>query len=122
MEGFTQVAVFTYPHELAVVRARLEDEGIQCLTRDEHTVSAHPFMSNAIGGIKLLVPDADALYARQLVEEAGFGADQVGRPVEPDPLEQIAKRMRIPMLPPGMARKLALVLVALLLLAAVLLA
>ncbi len=122
MEGFTQVAVFTYPHEMGVVRARLEDEGIQCLMRDEHTVSAHPFMSNAIGGIKLLVRDADALYARQLVEEAGFGPDQLDRPVEPDPLEQIARRMRMPVLPPGMARKLALVLFGLLVLAALLLA
>lgn len=122
MEGFTRIAVFTYPHELAVVRARLEHEGIRCITRDEHTVGAHPFMSVAIGGIKLLVPDADALQARLLLEEAGFDTDGAPPPVEPDPLEQVAARMHFPVLPPGAVRKLVLVLLGLLVLAAVLFA
>lgn len=34
---------------------RLEEEGIKAYLKDEHTVTIDPILSNAIGGIKLMV-------------------------------------------------------------------
>lgn len=65
------VAIFTLPRDLYIIRAKLESDGIECLTRDEKTVEVHNFMSNAIGGIKLYVPAADEDIARQVIIEAG---------------------------------------------------
>lgn len=71
MADFVTVAVFVNPHEMAVYRARLEWEGIECFAKDENVVSAHPFYSAAVGGIKLQVPPADLERARELLVEAG---------------------------------------------------
>ncbi|MCX6324158.1 MAG: DUF2007 domain-containing protein [Sphingobacteriales bacterium] len=50
-----------------ILRSRLESEGILCLLKDENTVTIDPLLSNAIGGIKLQVPEADWLRARSLL-------------------------------------------------------
>jgi hypothetical protein len=71
MVNLITVATFGQAHELAVVRARLEWEGIPCHLKDEFTVQAHPFYSNAIGGIKLQVASEDVDRARAILVEAG---------------------------------------------------
>lgn len=71
MADFVTAAIFVSPHEMAVYRARLEWEGIECFAKDENIVSAHPFYSNAVGGIKLQVQRADLERARELLVEAG---------------------------------------------------
>lgn len=71
MADFVTAAIFVNPHEMAVYRARLEWEGIECFAKDENIVAAHPFYSNAVGGIKLQVPRADLERARELLVEAG---------------------------------------------------
>ncbi len=43
-------------HEAHLVKARLEWEGIPCLLLDEYTVTMDWLYANAVGGIKLLVP------------------------------------------------------------------
>ena len=53
------VLTVTYPHELAIIRGRLESEGIECFVQDELTVQVNPFYSNAIGGIKLQVRESN---------------------------------------------------------------
>ena len=50
-----------------ILRSKLESEGILCLLKDENTVTIDPLLSNAIGGIKLQVPEADWLRARSLL-------------------------------------------------------
>lgn len=72
MDRFVTVAIFNLPHELAVVRAKLETEGIICLARDEHTLSAYPLFTMAIGGLRLQVPLEDAEEARAILREAGY--------------------------------------------------
>jgi len=37
MDEFITIKTFTYTHELAIIRARLESEGIECLVKDELT-------------------------------------------------------------------------------------
>lgn len=63
------VATFIYSHEAAILKSRLEAEGIQCYLKDENTLQVQPFYSNAIGGVKLQVSDNDVIRAKKIVEE-----------------------------------------------------
>jgi len=81
MNDLVTVAVFTYPHEMAVVRAHLESEDITCFAQDEHTVAANPFYSNLVGGIKLQVRAGDVSRAREILLDAGVLAFEHPRPV-----------------------------------------
>jgi hypothetical protein len=48
----------------------LKDHGINCYLQDENTVTIDPLLSPAIGGIKLMVADAETDKAIGLLEEA----------------------------------------------------
>ena len=72
MENFITILTVTYPHELAVIRGRLESEGIESFAKDEMTVSVNPFYSNAIGGIKLQVRESDLDEAMGILKEGGY--------------------------------------------------
>lgn len=67
-----------YPTEAYPVMSKLESEGIKCFLDGEHTVSAHPFLSNAIGGIKLNIMESDTEKALEILaqEEAAFKKDR----------------------------------------------
>ena len=52
---------------------RLEEEGIKTYLQDEHTVTIDPILSNAIGGIKLMVYDEQLERALKLID--GFEQD-----------------------------------------------
>ncbi len=72
MDKFVTIKTFTYPLEVAVIRGRLESEGIDCFVQDELTVQANPFYSNAIGGVKLQVREHDVRKAIEILEEGGY--------------------------------------------------
>jgi hypothetical protein len=67
---------FYHPIESAVLRSRLEAEGIECYLLDEYTVEANPFYSNAIGGVKLQVKEVDVPRAFEILKEAGYLKDE----------------------------------------------
>lgn len=69
---FVTVKTFTYPHEISIIKARLEAEGIECFVKDELTTGIHPFYSNAIGGVKLQVKQKHADDALALLRDAGY--------------------------------------------------
>ncbi|HMO34337.1 MAG TPA: DUF2007 domain-containing protein [Lacibacter sp.] len=46
---------------------RLEEAGINCWLMDEHSVTINPFLTNAIGGIKLMVHASQAERAQELL-------------------------------------------------------
>jgi len=48
---------------------RLEDEGINAWLKDEHTVTIDPLLTNAVGGIKLMVHVAQVDRAKALLAE-----------------------------------------------------
>lgn len=48
---------------------QLEAEGIRAVLQDEYTVTIDPFLSNAVGGIKLMVPDVQWERARSIIEK-----------------------------------------------------
>ncbi len=61
-----------FPTELAVVKSKLESEGIECRVLDEYTVQAHNFLSQAIGGVRLQVAESNLEKARLILEENGL--------------------------------------------------
>jgi hypothetical protein len=69
MNNLITVATFTYPHQVAILIAMLESEGIECYSKDGNTVQVDPLLSNAIGGIKLQVRQTDEERANEIVEE-----------------------------------------------------
>ncbi len=52
-----------------IILGRLRDEGISCYLKDEYTVTIDPILSNAIGGIKLIVNEMDAKKATILLDQ-----------------------------------------------------
>lgn len=66
---FQPVFSFTDYIEAHLVMGRLEEEGIRCWLKDEHTVTLNPIWTNAIGGIKLMVAEADVLRAKEILNE-----------------------------------------------------
>lgn len=75
MKNRVTIATFTLPTEMALARARLESEGIECFAQDEMTVQVHNFYSQALGGIKLQVAGDDVIRAMHILKEGGFTID-----------------------------------------------
>jgi hypothetical protein len=61
------VASFSQPIEAHLARTKLESEGIACIVGDENLVRVDWLLSNAVGGVKLLVPEWEAEQARALL-------------------------------------------------------
>lgn len=57
------IARFSLAIEAHVSRAKLESEGIPAFVADEHTITANWLYSNAMGGVRLQVPNACAEQA-----------------------------------------------------------
>lgn len=66
---FIHVDTFLNYIDANIVLGRLETEGINGWLRDENTVTIDPILTNAIGGIKLMVPEAQAERALSLIQE-----------------------------------------------------
>ena len=52
-----------------ITLTKLQDAGVECYLKDENTVTIDPILSNAIGGIKLVVKEQDAAEARELLQQ-----------------------------------------------------
>ena len=65
------VAIRSYDNYIPanLVLQRLEEEGIRAWLQDEHTVTIDPILSNAIGGIKLMVYHEQVSRAQALLQE-----------------------------------------------------
>lgn len=50
-----------------IARGVLEEAGINCWLKDEHTVTIDPILTNAIGGIKIMVPKQQAERAVEIL-------------------------------------------------------
>lgn len=62
------VATFTYPAEAFALMAMLDSEGIENQLFNQNTVNSDPFLSNSIGGVRLMVREEDFEKAKPLVE------------------------------------------------------
>lgn len=72
VDPYITVLTVTYPQELAVVRARLESEEIECEVQNELTTQIAPYYSDAIGGVKLQVKQSDVEKTVELLKEWGY--------------------------------------------------
>jgi DNA-directed RNA polymerase subunit RPC12/RpoP len=70
MNKFRTVAIFTYPAEAQVIKSKLESENVPVFLRNEYTIAAEPFASNALGGIKMEVYKEDFIKALGIIEVA----------------------------------------------------
>lgn len=52
-----------------ILLCRLKDEGFDCYLKDENTVTIDPLLSPAIGGMKLMVLEADVARANALLDQ-----------------------------------------------------
>ncbi|MCT4590626.1 MAG: DUF2007 domain-containing protein [Carboxylicivirga sp.] len=72
MENWITVVTFTQPHEAHFAKGLLESEGIETMIRDEMTAQVNNFYSNAIGGVKLDVKEAEMDKARSVLLTGGY--------------------------------------------------
>ncbi|HRO43610.1 MAG TPA: DUF2007 domain-containing protein [Flavipsychrobacter sp.] len=72
MDNLVTIKSFTYAHEAAMARSVIESEDIFCFLKDELTIQANPFYSNALGGVKLQVKEEDRVNAIRILKEYGY--------------------------------------------------
>ncbi len=54
---------------------RLRAAGIECYLKDEYVVTIDPFLSNAIGGIKLMVRKSEVHHIKKLLREMNTSSE-----------------------------------------------
>jgi predicted RNA-binding Zn-ribbon protein involved in translation (DUF1610 family) len=52
-----------------IARGVLEEQGIQCWLQDENTVTIDPILTNAVGGIKIMVAKEDSEKALDILSQ-----------------------------------------------------
>lgn len=65
--GLILVRAFSRPHEAHLACSALRAAGIRALLADDHIVDVNWLYSNAVGGVKVLVPVEDAAAAQTVL-------------------------------------------------------
>lgn len=78
------VAAFSKPEEAHLLRLRLAAGGVQAFIQDENLIQIDWLMSNALGGVKVLIDEADAELAKQILSSDAEGLDELPDDSEPD--------------------------------------
>jgi hypothetical protein len=55
--------------EAHIAKGVLEEDGISCWLKDENTVTIDPILTNAVGGIKIMVAKANAEKAWEILSQ-----------------------------------------------------
>ncbi len=76
-EKLTTIATFSQAMEAHLSKAKLESEGIKCFIADEYTVTMYWLLSNAIGGVKLLVKESDRERAVEILRQESTGTNSI---------------------------------------------
>jgi hypothetical protein len=63
------IGIYSHPYEADLAKARLEAEGIVAFVADEFLVNLNWLYSNALGGIRLQVPEPDMEMAQQMLSD-----------------------------------------------------
>jgi len=69
MEKFITIATFNYPHEIEILKHRLNIEGIAYFFENEAVTSVAPFYSVALGGIRLKIHPNDRETVQAILDE-----------------------------------------------------
>lgn len=67
--GFITIRTFQNYFSAHILLTRMRDSGIDCFLKDEFTVTVDPILSNAVGGIKLVVRKEDEEEANLLLHD-----------------------------------------------------
>lgn len=67
--SFITVRSFDNYIDANIILAKLQQEGVSCFLRDEYTVTIDPILTNAIGGIKLVVPEQEVHAAKKYLDQ-----------------------------------------------------
>lgn len=68
MQSYTCIAIYTYPHECAILKLELESAGIRHYFQNETLVGLFPMSSLAFGGIRLMVHPAHISRAKEIID------------------------------------------------------
>ncbi|MGY7478107.1 DUF2007 domain-containing protein, partial [Klebsiella pneumoniae] len=63
------VKTFSFPYEAQIAKTQLESFGITAYIANEHTIKLDWFYSNALGGVRLLVPENYVDEAKLFLEK-----------------------------------------------------
>ncbi|MCL2760259.1 MAG: DUF2007 domain-containing protein [Desulfuromonadales bacterium] len=66
-ENFVTIATYSAPYEANLAKASLESAGIPVFIADEYTIGINWLYSNALGGVKVQVPESMAKQAYELL-------------------------------------------------------
>ena len=69
---YITILTVNYINELMVIQSLLDAEEIEYIIKDEYTVQTDPFLSNAIGGIKLQVKEENVENAIEILKELNY--------------------------------------------------
>jgi hypothetical protein len=69
MNDFITIAIFTLPHEIAILKSILQNKGIVHYFENESIVSIDPFASLAYGGIKLKIHPNDKEVVQEILDD-----------------------------------------------------
>lgn len=66
----TLITVKTFDNYFSanIILTRLHAEGVECYLKDETTITIDPILTNAIGGIKLVVKKENARYVKGILQ------------------------------------------------------
>jgi Zn finger protein HypA/HybF involved in hydrogenase expression len=65
---FITVNAYNNYVEAHIAKGVLEEQGIACWLKDENTVTIDPILTNAVGGIKVMVPKEEAQRAWDILQ------------------------------------------------------
>ncbi len=81
-DDFTILAIFEYSTEAHLVKAKLDSENIRTMLMDEKTIDSDPLISQAIGGVKLLVKNNDLEKASEIYDKIrNYKKDKIGNDI-----------------------------------------
>jgi len=69
MDQFITAAVFTYPHEIAILRHLLQDAGLTFYFENETMATFAPMYTYALGGIRLKVHKNDLDTVKEILNQ-----------------------------------------------------
>lgn len=69
MSDLVVIATYSFPHEAQLARSKLEAFDIPAFVLDEHTINMQWLYSDALGGVKLAVPNSAVERALELLQE-----------------------------------------------------
>lgn len=64
--NYSVLAVFDFSSEAYIIKSKLDNSGFNTMLMDEKTIDSDPLISNAIGGVKLLVHKNDFKEASEI--------------------------------------------------------